>query len=115
MSIRLVYSFSHVLYSCGNIQIIALHDYNIDPSYIASHVDAAKPSAIASGKRLLYEEFGAEGGSKQSQTSAAINLLIKVSLACLESNALQPIHAFLDWSAMDVLGDHKAWIWQFQL
>ena len=64
--------------SCQNLQIIALHDYNLDTSYVASHVDAAKPLALNSGKRLLYEEFGANGGNKQSQIQSITNLLISV-------------------------------------
>lgn len=65
--------------SCTDLQIIALHDYNLSPSYVASHIDAAKPLAINSGKRLLYEEFGALGDSKQSQIQAVVNTLISVS------------------------------------
>lgn len=73
-------SLQSQFFSCTDLQIIALHDYNLDPSYIASHVDAAKPMALSSGKRLLYEEFGALGDDKQSQISATVNLLIAVRL-----------------------------------
>lgn len=65
--------------SCNNLQIIALHDYNLDPNYVASHVDAAKPLAVSSGKRMIYEEFGALGSNKQSQIQAVTNLLLAVS------------------------------------
>lgn len=64
--------------SCGNLQIIALHDYNLDTNYVASHIDAAKPLALANGKRMLYEEFGATGSNKQSQIQSITNLLISV-------------------------------------
>ncbi|OCH85897.1 glycoside hydrolase family 5 protein [Obba rivulosa] len=67
-------------FSCDNLQIIAIHDYNIDPSYVASGVDAAKPSALSSGKRLIYEEFGAEGDSKQSDIQAVTNTLISTGV-----------------------------------
>ncbi len=66
--------------SCSDLQIIAIHDYNIDPSYVASNIDSTKPTALSSGKRLLYEEFGANGGSKQSQIQAVTNTLVSVSL-----------------------------------
>lgn len=65
-------------FSCPDLQIIALHDYNLDSSYVASYVDAAKASAISSGQRLLYEEFGATGSSKQSEIEAVTNTLISV-------------------------------------
>jgi hypothetical protein len=65
--------------SCANIQIVALHDYNVDPSYVASHIDAVKGIAGSSGKRLLYEEFGALGSNKQSQIKAVTDTLISVS------------------------------------
>src|ERR1700729_526739 len=48
-------------FSCPDFQIMALHDYDLDPSYVASNIDPAKTSAITSGQRLLYEEFGALG------------------------------------------------------
>lgn len=64
--------------SCSDLQIIALHDYNLDPSYVASHVDPGKSQALASGKRLLYEEFGALGSDKQSQISTVVSTLISV-------------------------------------
>lgn len=69
--------------SCPNIQIIALHDYNLDPTYVASHVDAVKGIALSSGKRLLYEEFGALGSNKQSQILTVTNLLIAVNFFLL--------------------------------
>lgn len=71
------FAFS-VVCSCANLQIIALHDYNLDPSYVASHIDAAKPLAMNSGKRMIYEEFGATGSNKQSQIQAITNTLISV-------------------------------------
>jgi hypothetical protein len=61
------------------LQIIALHEYNLDTSYVSSHVDSAKPLAINSGKRMLYEEFGALGDSKQNQIQSITNLLMAVS------------------------------------
>lgn len=70
-------------FRCDDLQIIAIHDYNLDPSYVASGIDAAKPSALSSGKRLLYEEFGAEGSSKQSQIETVTNTLISVSFDVL--------------------------------
>lgn len=73
-------SLQSQFFSCANLQIIALHDYNIDPSYVASHIDAAKPSAMSNGKRLLYEEFGATGGNKQGQIKAVTDTLIAVGL-----------------------------------
>ena len=75
---RLLSGLLRFIDSCQNLQIIALHDYNLDTSYVASHVDAAKPLTLKSGKRLLYEEFGANGGNKQSQIQSITNLLISV-------------------------------------
>ena len=63
---------------CDDLDIIAIHDYSTDPSYIGSGIDAAKPSALNSGKRLLYEEFGSEGSTKQSDIDSVTQLLIKV-------------------------------------
>lgn len=71
-------ALTHIFDSCANLQIIAIHDYNLDPSYVASHIDAAKPLALQSGKRLLYEEFGALGTTKQSQVQDVTDTLISV-------------------------------------
>ncbi|CAL1710284.1 unnamed protein product [Somion occarium] len=67
-------SLQSQFFSCPNLQIIALHDYNLDSSYVASHVDTAKPLALQSGKRLLYEEFGALGGISSSIYNQYANL-----------------------------------------
>lgn len=66
--------------SCANLDIIALHDYNLDPNYVASQIDAAKPKAQAAGKRMLYEEFGATGDDKASKLKAVTDKLIAVSI-----------------------------------
>jgi mannan endo-1,4-beta-mannosidase len=68
------------IHSCKNLDIIALHDYNLDPSYVAGYIDGAKAKAASSGKRMIYEEFGATGSSKQSQLKAVTDKLIAVSL-----------------------------------
>ena len=57
---------------------MALHDYDLDPSYVASNIDSAKTSAITSGQRLLYEEFGALGSSKQSDIQSITDTLVSV-------------------------------------
>lgn len=93
-------------FSCTNLQIIALHDYNVDPSYIASHVDAAKPSALSSGKRLLYEEFGASGGSKQSQIQAATNTLISTGVPWMYWEVTKPGMGSSDY---EVWTDEPSW------
>lgn len=64
--------------SCTDLQIIAIHDYNLDSSYVSSKVNAAKPLALKNGKRLLYEEFGALGSTKQSQIKSVTNTLLSV-------------------------------------
>lgn len=73
-------SLQSQFFSCADLQIIALHDYNLDPSYVASHVDSGKSQALASGKRLLYEEFGALGSDKQSQISTVVSKLISTGV-----------------------------------
>ncbi|KLO18932.1 glycoside hydrolase family 5 protein [Schizopora paradoxa] len=73
-------SLQSQFFSCSDLQIIALHDYNLDPSYVASHVDPGKSQALASGKRLLYEEFGALGSDKQSQISTVVSTLISTGV-----------------------------------
>lgn len=79
---------------CDDLQIIAIHDYNLDPSYVGSGIDAAKPSVLSSGKRLLYEEFGAEGSSKQSQIEAVTNILISVSFVLRSCRTLSSADIF---------------------
>ncbi|TFK31397.1 glycoside hydrolase family 5 protein [Crucibulum laeve] len=83
-------SLQSQFFSCANLQIIALHDYNLDSSYIASHIDAAKPLALNSGKRLLYEEFGATGSSKQSQIQAVTNTLISTGVPWMYWEMMKP-------------------------
>lgn len=56
---------------------VALHDYNLDANYLTLYVDAAK-AVIASGQRLLYEEFGAIGGNKQSDIQSITETLNSV-------------------------------------
>ncbi|KAI0078098.1 hypothetical protein K474DRAFT_978964 [Panus rudis PR-1116 ss-1] len=85
-------SLQSQFFSCPALQIIALHDYNVlDPSNVASHIDAAKPQVMCSGKRLLYEESGASGGSVQSQIQAVNNI------------------NEVDSGSMDVMGDYATW------
>lgn len=67
-------------FSCADIQIVALHDYNVTPSHVASGIDAVKGMALSSGKRLLYEEFGTRGDSKQSDLLAVTNTLISTGV-----------------------------------
>ncbi|KXN87162.1 Transcription elongation factor SPT5 [Leucoagaricus sp. SymC.cos] len=83
-------SLQSQFWSCANLQIIALHDYNLDTNYVASHVDAAKPLAINSGKRMLYEEFGALGGSKQSQIQSITNWLMATGVPWMYWEIMKP-------------------------
>ncbi|KIJ64683.1 glycoside hydrolase family 5 protein [Hydnomerulius pinastri MD-312] len=83
-------SLQSQFFSCANLQIIALHDYNLDPSYIASYVDSGKSQALSSGKRLLYEEFGAEGSSKQSEIQSATNMLISTGVPWMYWEIVKP-------------------------
>lgn len=62
-------------FSCPSLQILALHNYDLTQSYIALHVDSAKTAVMASGQRLLYEEFGA---NKQSSIQSVTDVLIAV-------------------------------------
>ena len=75
---------------CPQLQVLAIHDYNVDPSYIGSKVDSVKPKALASGQRLLYEEFGATGSNKQSLIQAATDVLAKVRRAHARKVAFEP-------------------------
>ncbi|KAH0578621.1 hypothetical protein H2248_003759 [Termitomyces sp. 'cryptogamus'] len=67
-------------FSCSDIQVVAIHDYNLDPSYVATNIDAVKEISLSSGKRLLYEEFGALGSTKQSQIQAVTDTLISTGV-----------------------------------
>lgn len=102
------YGSHPIIDSCQNLQIIALHDYNLDTSYVASHVDAAKPLALNSGKRLLYEEFGATGSNKQSQIQSITNLLISVCHTPSSlSRATLTTTYMSDRGSLDVLGGRR--------
>ena len=92
-------------FSCPKLQILAIHDYNISPSYVGSSIDSVKPKALASGQRLLYEEFGASGSNKQSAIQAVTNTLIAVGLAVFFL-VFEADCSPVDWSALDVLGSH---------
>ncbi|GLB39737.1 putative cellulase (glycosyl hydrolase family 5) [Lyophyllum shimeji] len=94
------------LFNCPNIQIVALHDYNLDPSYVASHIDAAKPMALSSGKRLLYEEFGATGSSKQSQIQAVTNTLISTGVPWMYWEVMKPGKGSSDY---EIWTDEPSW------
>ena len=92
--------------SCPNLQIIALHDYNLDPSYVAQHVDAAKPLALNSGKRLLYEEFGALGSSKQSEIQNVVNTLISTGVPWMYWEVTNPGQGSANY---EVWTDEPSW------
>ncbi|KAF8065048.1 glycoside hydrolase family 5 protein [Lyophyllum atratum] len=93
-------------FSCANIQIVALHDYNVDPSYVASHIDAVKGIALSSGKRLLYEEFGALGSNKQSQIQAVTNTLISTGVPWMYWEVTKPGMGSSDY---EVWTDEPSW------
>ncbi|KAF9453364.1 glycoside hydrolase family 5 protein [Macrolepiota fuliginosa MF-IS2] len=99
-------SLQSQFWSCGNLQIIALHEYNLDTSYVASHVDAAKPLAVSSGKRMLYEEFGATGSSKQSQIQSITNLLIATGVPWMYWEMMKPGQGPNDY---EVWTDEPSW------
>ncbi|KAK7680329.1 hypothetical protein QCA50_016569 [Cerrena zonata] len=99
-------SLQSQFFSCQNLQIIALHDYNLDTSYVASHVDAAKPLALQSGKRLLYEEFGANGSNKQSQIQSITNLLISTGVPWMYWEVTNPGKGATDY---EVWTDEPSW------
>ncbi|KAF9531071.1 glycoside hydrolase family 5 protein [Crepidotus variabilis] len=99
-------SLQSQFFSCANLQIIALHDYNIDPSYVASHIDAAKPSAMSNGKRLLYEEFGATGGNKQGQIKAVTDTLIATGVPWMYWEIAKPGMGSSDY---EVWTDEPTW------
>ncbi|EMD36754.1 glycoside hydrolase family 5 protein [Gelatoporia subvermispora B] len=94
-------------FSCDDIQIIAIHDYNIDPSYVASGVDAVKPSALSSGKRLLYEEFGAEGSTKQPDIEAVTNTLISTGVPWMYWEITKPGAGSSNY---EVWTDEPSWV-----
>lgn len=64
---------------CSDIDIVSLHSYNLDSFNLAYYIDHAKGLASPTGKRLIFEEFGAEGSSKQKEISSAIKTMISVS------------------------------------
>jgi len=99
-------SLQSQFWSCNNLQIIALHDYNLDPNYVASHVDAAKPLAGSSGKRMLYEEFGALGSNKQSQIQTITNLLMATGVPWMFWEILKPGKGSSDY---EVWTDEPTW------
>ena len=109
LAVRFVcfYADNCITDSCSDLQILAIHDYNIDPTYVASNIDAAKPSALASGQRLLYEEFGAMGSDKQSQIEAVTTTLLKVKGTPTHLNRCA--ERSLDWCSLAVLGGYEAW------
>lgn len=99
-------SLQSQFWNCANLQIIALHDYNLDTNYVASHIDAAKPLAINSGKRMLYEEFGALGGSKQSQIQSITNLLMATGVPWMYWEIVKPGQGANDY---EVWTDEPSW------
>jgi len=99
-------SLQSQFFSCANLQIIALHDYNLDPNYVASHIDAAKTLALNSGKRLLYEEFGATGSSKQSQIQTVTNTLISTGVPWMIWEVTKPGKGSSDY---EVWTDEPTW------
>ncbi|PFH51190.1 glycoside hydrolase family 5 protein [Amanita thiersii Skay4041] len=94
------------MFSCANLQIIAIHDYNIDPSYVASHIDAVKPTALNSGKRLLYEEFGALGSNKNNQIKAVTDTLISTGVPWMYWEVMKPGMGSNDY---EVWTDEPSW------
>lgn len=66
--------------SCEYLDVVALHDYNIDPSYVGGLVEPAKATATQAGKTLFYEEYGATGDNKQSDLQNIHKYLVAVSI-----------------------------------
>ncbi|TFK75578.1 glycoside hydrolase family 5 protein [Pluteus cervinus] len=99
-------SLQSQFWSCPTLQIIALHDYNLDPGYIASYVDGAKPKAINSGKRMIYEEFGATGGNKQNQIKSVTDLLIATGVPWMYWEITNPGMGTSDY---EIWTDEPSW------
>ncbi|KLO18933.1 glycoside hydrolase family 5 protein [Schizopora paradoxa] len=78
--VDLVSSVRADFFTCSDIDIVALHSYNLDPFYLAYYTNLGKSLAVPSGKRLLFEEFGAEGSDKQGEISSAITTLISTGI-----------------------------------
>lgn len=78
-----------------------LHDYNLDPNYVASRIDGVKARARSSGQRMIYEEYGALGSSKQSQISAVTNKLLATGVPWMywevSHSSFSPFRAISDY------------------
>ncbi|KAG6834180.1 hypothetical protein H0H93_011356, partial [Arthromyces matolae] len=83
-----------------------IHDYDIDPTYVANNIDSVKSLSLSSGKRLLYEEFGALGGSKQSQIQAVTNTLISTGVPWMYWEIMKPGMGSSDY---EVWTDEASW------
>ncbi|GLB39738.1 putative cellulase (glycosyl hydrolase family 5) [Lyophyllum shimeji] len=94
-------------FSCANIQIIALHDYNVTPSYVAPGIDALKGIAHSSGKRLLYEEFGTKGANKQSDLLAVTTTLISTGVPWMYWEVTKPGKGAADF---EIWTDEPSWV-----
>ncbi|EGO01166.1 glycoside hydrolase family 5 protein [Serpula lacrymans var. lacrymans S7.3] len=83
-------SLQSQFYICSDLQILAIHDYDLDTSYIASYLNPAKTQALASGQRIIYEEFGAEGSTKQSDIQSVTSFLSSTGVPWMYWEVLLP-------------------------
>ncbi|KAG6810440.1 hypothetical protein H0H92_011859 [Tricholoma furcatifolium] len=91
---------------CWEVMIVAIHDYDIDPTYVATNIDAVKPTALSSGKRLLYEEFGAMGDTKQSAIQNVTDTLISTGVPWMYWEIMKPGQGAANY---EVWTDEPSW------
>lgn len=52
-------------FNCASIDIVSIHDYSSSSTQFSSGLATAKSKAIATGKRVIMEEFGSTGSDQQ--------------------------------------------------
>eukprot|EP01103_Thecamoeba_quadrilineata_P013469 TRINITY_DN3756_c0_g1_i2.p1 TRINITY_DN3756_c0_g1~~TRINITY_DN3756_c0_g1_i2.p1 ORF type:complete len:473 (+),score=69.94 TRINITY_DN3756_c0_g1_i2:196-1419(+) len=63
-------------FDCQYIDVVSMHDYSSSTSYFQSNLANAKSLAYSSGKRVIMEEFGAQGSD--SQKASFYNSILQV-------------------------------------
>jgi len=79
-------------FQCQDINIVSMHDYSSTASYFTSQISAAKTKALRYGKKIIMEEFGAQGSdaNKASFYQSIVDAILAQGIPFLPWEFLKP-------------------------
>lgn len=93
-------------FDCPNIDVISVHDYGTDPSSTIPALQAGQQKAWNNGQTLLFEEWGALGGSKSSIVQSMAYALRDAGIPWLYWEIVKPGKGSSDF---EVWTDEDTW------